>query len=175
MERPLIVITPKSLLRLPAATSALGDFTSGGFQPLIDDREIKDSAAVERIVLCSGKIYYDLVEARKKSGVETVSNVSNVSNVSIVRLEQFYPFPLARLREVLSVYSQAKQLVWVQEEPKNMGGWTFVRERLENLLSQCERPIYVGRTASASPATGSYTIHQAEQAQLVLQALTITT
>ncbi|MDQ6651501.1 MAG: multifunctional oxoglutarate decarboxylase/oxoglutarate dehydrogenase thiamine pyrophosphate-binding subunit/dihydrolipoyllysine-residue succinyltransferase subunit [Acidobacteriota bacterium] len=172
MERPLIVITPKSLLRLPAATSALGDFTTGGFQPLIDDREIKDAAAVERIVLCSGKIYYDLVEARKKSAGE---NVSNGSHVSIIRLEQFYPFPLIRLREVVALYPQAKQLVWAQEEPKNMGGWTFVRERLENLLPRCERPIYVGRTASASPATGSYTIHQAEQAQLVLQALTITT
>jgi 2-oxoglutarate dehydrogenase E1 component len=169
MERPLIVITPKSLLRLPAATSTLGDFTSGGFQALIDDCEIKEAAAVERIVLCSGKIYYDLLEARKKSEVETVSHVS------IVRLEQFYPFPLARLREVLALYPQARQLVWAQEEPKNMGGWTFVRERLENLLPHCERPIYVGRSASASPATGSFTIHQAEQAQLVLQALTITT
>ncbi|MFN2514847.1 MAG: multifunctional oxoglutarate decarboxylase/oxoglutarate dehydrogenase thiamine pyrophosphate-binding subunit/dihydrolipoyllysine-residue succinyltransferase subunit [Pyrinomonadaceae bacterium] len=166
MERPLIVITPKSLLRLPAAASALDDFTSGGFQPLIDDREIENAAAVERLVLCSGKIYYDLVEARKKSGVE---------NVAILRLEQFYPFPLARLREVLALYQQAKQLVWAQEEPKNMGGWTFVEPRLENLLPRCERPIYVGRSASASPATGSYSIHQAEQAQLVMEALTITT
>ena len=164
MERPLVVITPKSLLRLPAAASALDDFTSGGFQPVIDDHEISNADAVERVVLCSGKVYYDLVEARKKAGVE---------NVAIARMEQFYPFPLTRLREVLAKYPQAKQLVWAQEEPKNMGGWTFVEQRLENILTGCERPIYVGRSASASPATGSYAIHQAEQAELVNKALTL--
>jgi 2-oxoglutarate dehydrogenase E1 component len=89
-------------------------------------------------------------------------------------MEQFYPFPGARLREVLAKYSGAKQLAWAQEEPKNMGGWTFIEQRLENLLSGCERPIYVGRAASASPATGSYAIHRAEQARLVSEALTIT-
>jgi 2-oxoglutarate dehydrogenase complex dehydrogenase (E1) component-like enzyme len=164
MERPLVVITPKSLLRLPAAASSLDDFTSGGFQPLIDDREIENPGEVERIVLCSGKIYYDLVEARKKSGDK---------RVSIVRMEQFYPFPLTRLRELLGRYPNAKQLVWAQEEPKNMGGWTFVEPRLENLLPRCERPIYVGRAASASPATGSYAIHQAEQAKLINEALSL--
>src|SRR5213593_132234 len=120
MERPLVVITPKSLLRLPAAASGLDDFTGGGFQPLIDDREVENPGAVERIVLCSGKIYYELVEARKKSGQK---------RVSIVRIEQFYPFPLTRLRELLGRYPNAKQLVWAQEEPKNMGGWTFVEPR----------------------------------------------
>ena len=164
MERPLVVITPKSLLRLPAAASAVDDFTSGGFQPVIDDAAIANADAVERVVLCSGKVYYDLVEGRKKAGVE---------NVAIVRLEQFYPFPLTRLREVLAKYPQAKQLVWAQEEPKNMGGWTFVEQRLENILSVCERAIYVGRTASASPATGSYAIHQAEQAELIGKALAV--
>ena len=164
MERPLVVITPKSLLRLPAAASALDDFTSGGFQPVIDDAEIAKSDAVKRVVLCSGKVYYDLVEGRKKAAVE---------NVALLRMEQFYPFPLTRLRAVLGNYPQAKQLVWAQEEPKNMGGWTFVEQRLENILSRCERPIYVGRSASASPATGSYAIHQAEQAELVNKALTL--
>jgi 2-oxoglutarate dehydrogenase E1 component len=164
MERPLVVITPKSLLRLPAAASALADFTNGGFQPLLDDPEMKNPDTVNRVVLCSGKVYYDLTEARKKAAVE---------NVAIIRMEQFYPFPLTRLREVLAKYPAAKQLVWAQEEPKNMGGWTFVEQRLENLLQTCERPIYVGRTPSASPATGSYTIHQAEQVQLVAEALGI--
>jgi multifunctional 2-oxoglutarate metabolism enzyme len=168
MERPLVVITPKSLLRLPAAASALADFTSGGFQPLIDDSEIQSPENVKRVVLCSGKVYYDLVEGRKK----TASSGSD--SVAIVRMEQFYPFPLNRLREVLAKYPAAKQLVWTQEEPKNMGGWTFVEQRLENLLSGCDRPIYVGRAASASPATGSYAIHQAEQARLVAEALNIT-
>jgi 2-oxoglutarate dehydrogenase E1 component len=164
MERPLVVITPKSLLRLPAAASALGDFTSGGFLPVIDDREVANAKTVERVVLCSGKVYYDLVEARKKAAIE---------NVGIVRIEQFYPFPAVRLREILAIYPAAKQLVWVQEEPKNMGGWTFIEQRLENLLPACQRPIYVGRVASASPATGSYAIHQAEQARLVSEALAI--
>ena len=88
-------------------------------------------------------------------------------------MEQFYPFPQQRLREVLAKYPAARQLVWAQEEPKNMGGWTFVEQRLENLLPACERPIYVGRSASASPATGSYAIHQAEQAELVNKALNL--
>ena len=166
MERPLVVITPKSLLRLPAAASALDEFTSGGFMPVIDDREIANAEAVERVVLCSGKVYYDLVEARKKAGSESVA---------VVRMEQFYPFPGVRLREMLAKYPAAKQLVWAQEEPRNMGGWTFVEQRLEKLLPACERAIYVGRAASASPATGSYAIHQAEQAELVDKALAVTT
>ena len=157
-------MTPKSLLRLPAAASAIEDLTSGGFQPVIADRDVKDSGAVERVVLCSGKVYYDLIEARKNSEEQ---------RVSIVRLEQFYPFPVMRLREVLAGYKNAKQLIWAQEEPKNMGGWTFIEPRLERLIPECERPIYVGRAASASPATGSYTVHQSEQAQLVNEALTI--
>ena len=165
MERPLIVITPKSLLRLPAAASAVDDFTSGGFLPVIEDPEIKTSEAVNRIVLCSGKVYYDLIEARKKS------DKPGKDQVAVVRLEQFYPFPQKRLREVLAKYPAARQLVWAQEEPKNMGGWTFVEQRLENLLPSCERPVYVGRSPSASPATGSYAIHQAEQAKLVAEAL----
>src|SRR5215216_95768 len=150
MERPLVVMTPKSLLRLPAAASSIEELASGGFQPLIEDAEIAARDAVKRVVLCSGKVYYDLADARKKSGDRSVA---------IVRLEQFYPFPLQSLREMLAKYPNAKELVWAQEEPQNMGGWTFVRDRLEN-------PRYVGRTASASPATGSYSIHQKEQAEL---------
>jgi 2-oxoglutarate dehydrogenase E1 component len=162
MERPLVVMTPKSLLRLPAASSTIEELASGGFQPLIDDAEIQDRDAVTRIALCSGKVYYDLAEARKKS---------EERSVAVVRLEQFYPFPLQAVRDMLAKYKNAKELVWTQEEPQNMGGWTFVHERLENLLQGCERPKYVGRSASASPATGSYSIHQKEQAELVNEAL----
>ncbi len=161
--RPLVVITPKSLLRLPAATSGVDELTEGGFLPVIDDAEVKDRAKVRRIVVCSGKVFYDLSAARKKSGDE---------RVAIVRLEQFYPFPEKRLREVFGSYGGATQLVWAQEEPKNMGGWTFVEPRLTNMLPSCQRPYYVGRSASASPATGSYTIHELEQRRLVDQALT---
>ena len=227
-ERPLIVMTPKSLLRLPAAASSLDHLTNGGFQPIIDDPEITDQARVERIVLCSGKVFYDLNEARKKSlgssptnrgpqargphrhsadGVEegtplgvvdregsarvssptpgspaehlgwggTVSEGSNSDpdRIAIIRFEQFYPFPEIALKEVLNGYSNAKELVWCQEEPRNMGGWTFMEPRLENLLSRCERPRYVGRGPSASPATGSYAVHLQEQERLVREALTI--
>jgi 2-oxoglutarate dehydrogenase E1 component len=114
--------------------------------------------------MCSGKVYYDLADARKKS---------EDRNVAVVRLEQLYPFPLKSIREVLASYPNANELVWAQEEPQNMGGWTFVQERLENLLPNCERPRYVGRSASASPATGSYSIHQKEQAELVAEALKV--
>jgi 2-oxoglutarate dehydrogenase E1 component len=161
--RPLVVMTPKSLLRLPAATSAVEELTTGGFQPVIDDAEAKTRESVRRIVLCSGKLYYDLNTGRKKSGDE---------RVSILRLEQFYPFPEARLREIFRSYPNATQLVWAQEEPKNMGAWTFVEPRLMNMLPGCTRPFYVGRAASASPATGSYTIHELEQRRIVEQALT---
>jgi 2-oxoglutarate dehydrogenase E1 component len=162
MERPLVVMTPKSLLRLPAASSSIDDLANGGFKPLIDDADISDRDAVKRVVLCSGKVYYDLVEARKKT---------EKRDVAVVRLEQLYPFPLQSIRETLARYPNARELAWVQEEPQNMGGWTFVQERLENLLSNCQRPRYIGRTASASPATGSYSIHQKEQAELVNEAL----
>ncbi len=164
MERPLVIMTPKSLLRLPAASSSIDELATGGFQPLIDDAEINDPSVVQKFVFCSGKLYYDLIEARKK----IVDR-----RVAIIRLEQFYPFPLSSIRETLAKYSNARRLVWAQEEPQNMGGWTFVLERLENLMPASERPRYVGRTASASPATGSYSIHQREQTQLVAEALSV--
>jgi len=160
---PLIVMTPKSLLRLPAATSSVEDLTGGGFRPVIDDAEIQNRDAVRRIVLCSGKVYYDLNAGRLKT---------DDRRVAIVRLEQFYPFPESALREIFASYPNATQLVWAQEEAKNMGGWTFVEPRLMGMLPACERPYYGGRAASASPATGSYAIHELEQRQLVDQALT---
>jgi 2-oxoglutarate dehydrogenase E1 component len=162
MERPLIVMTPKSLLRLPAAASSVADLTNGGFQPLIDDLEVKDPAVVERLVMCSGKVYYDLAEARREAGEQ---------RVAIIRLEQFYPFPLKAIQAVLQKYPAARQFVWAQEEPRNMGGWTFVEPRLESLLADNQRPKFIGRAASASPATGSYSIHQQEQAEIVNEAL----
>ena len=125
---------------------------------MIDDAEITDAVAVKRVVLCSGKVYYDLMDARKKT---------EDRSVAVVRLEQFYPFPLRSIRETLAKYSNADELIWAQEEPQNMGGWTFVQDRLD-------RPRYVGRAASASPATGSYSIHQKEQAEIVAEALDIT-
>jgi 2-oxoglutarate decarboxylase len=161
--RPLVVMTPKSLLRLPAATSSIEELTGGGFRPVVDDAEVEDRSAVRRIVLCSGKVFYDLAAARRKSGD---------ARVAIIRLEQFYPFPERVLRELFASYPNSEQLVWCQEEPKNMGGWVFAEPRLMGLLPACERPYYAGRAASASPATGSYTIHELEQRELVNSALT---
>jgi 2-oxoglutarate dehydrogenase E1 component len=159
--RPLIVMTPKSLLRLPAASSKIDDLTGGGFQPVIDDASITNKAEVKRIILCSGKVFYDLSAAREEA---------KDLRVAIVRLEQFYPFPADRLKEIFAAYPNATQVFWTQEEPQNMGGWFFVEPRLREIKSDLSLR-YVGRTASASPATGSYAIHELEQRRLVDDAL----
>ncbi len=158
--RPLIVMTPKSLLRLPEASSTIEELQNGGFQPVLDDTKA-DKSKVKRIVLCSGKVYYDLDKARTSA---------NDEKVAIVRLEQFYPFPGEKLKEVFASYPNATQLVWCQEEPQNMGGWFFVEPRLNEIKGDL-RLKYAGRTPSASPATGSYAIHGLEQEQLVSDAM----
>ncbi len=163
--RPLIVMTPKSLLRLPAASSTMEELTTGGFQPVIGDAAITDNAAVKRVVLCSGKVFYDLEAGRHADG-EVVD-----ARVAVVRLEQFYPFPASRLNEIFTSYPNAKQIFWTQEEPQNMGGWTFVEPRLREIMPDGTSLRYVGRTASASPATGSYAIHEIEQRQIVDESL----
>jgi 2-oxoglutarate dehydrogenase E1 component len=138
---------------------------------LIDDAEVTEPSAVKRIVLCSGKVFYDLAEARRKASGSDKESVPGAT--ALVRLEQFYPFPLTALKEILARYTDAKELVWCQEEPRNMGGWTFMESRLEKLLPQCERPRYVGRAESPSPATGSYAVHVKEQERLINEALAV--
>jgi len=177
-DRPLIVMTPKSLLRLPAAGSSLQQLTGGSFQPLIDDSEINDPNNVERVVLCTGKVFYDLNQARvssptvrERAGSEPRAVATG--RIAIIRLEQFYPFPKRALTDVIARYPNAKELAWCQEEPKNMGGWSFMESRLENLLPRCDRPRYIGRSESPSPATGSYAVHVKEQERLVQEALTL--
>ncbi|PYT00718.1 MAG: multifunctional oxoglutarate decarboxylase/oxoglutarate dehydrogenase thiamine pyrophosphate-binding subunit/dihydrolipoyllysine-residue succinyltransferase subunit [Acidobacteria bacterium] len=160
--RPLIVMTPKSLLRLPAASSTMSELTTGGFQPVIDDQAITDKAAVKRVVLCSGKVFYDL-EAGREDEPD--------NRVAIVRVEQFYPFPAEKLKEIFASYPNANQIFWTQEEPQNMGGWTFVEQRIREILPEGRSLQYVGRVASASPATGSYKIHELEQKQIVDRSL----
>ena len=160
--RPLIVMTPKSLLRLPTASSAVEDLTNGGFQTVIDDKKITDADQVKRIVLASGKVFYDLDAGRDEA---------NDNRVAIVRLEQFYPFPAVKLKEVFAKYKNATQIVWAQEEPQNMGGWSFVEPRLREIKPENMSLSYVGRTASASPATGSYAIHNLEQEKIVSDSL----
>lgn len=167
IRKPLIVMTPKSLLRHPKAVSSLKDMgPETCFQPVIGDQIILGPKA-KRVVLCSGKVYYDLLEEREKKGIQ---------DVSLVRLEQYYPFPRKQLLETLMPYKEA-QLIWCQEEPMNMGAWTFLDRRLESVLRELEakhvRPIYVGRAASAATATGVLSRHMAEQQQLVAQAMTL--
>jgi 2-oxoglutarate dehydrogenase E1 component len=160
--RPLIVMTPKSLLRLPAASSMIEELSTGGFQPVLDDPKITDRNKVKRIVLCSGKVYYDLDAGRTDS---------HDDRVAIVRVEQFYPFPAKRLKEIFASYPNATQIFWTQEEPQNMGGWSFVEPRLSAIKPENVTLQYIGRTPSASPATGSYAIHELEQKEIVERSL----
>jgi 2-oxoglutarate dehydrogenase E1 component len=155
--KPLIVITPKSLLRLPEASSPIEQFVKGGFQPVIADTEA-NAANVKRVLLCSGKVYYDLEAERKKA---------NHNDTAIIRVEQIYPFPKKMIAGELNKYSAATQIRWVQEEPQNQGAWFFVAPRLRDLVKASQQSSYVGRDASASTATGSHTIHQMEQQKLV--------
>jgi 2-oxoglutarate dehydrogenase E1 component len=167
IRKPLILMTPKSLLRHPKATSTFEEMATGThFLPVIPDAAI-EGWQVRRVILCSGKVYYDLLQEREKRQIHTVA---------LVRLEQFYPFPYRQILDVLSYY-KAAHLVWCQEEPKNMGAWTFLEWRLEKVLKELEseysRPVYVGRASAASPATGILSRHQAEQEQLIANALNI--
>lgn len=162
-RKPLVVMTPKSLLRHKLCVSALKEFTDGSFLPVIDDDEIVEPASVSRVALCTGKVYYDLVAARraKEDGGE----------VALVRIEELYPFPAIEMRRVLARYPNAEQVYWVQEESQNMGAWHFIRSYLDELLpADCELG-YVGRDEAASPATGSGHIHQSEQQEIVTQTL----
>jgi 2-oxoglutarate dehydrogenase E1 component len=158
-RKPLVVMTPKPLLRSKQAVSTLNDLATGRFQEVIDDSVAADR--IKRVVLCSGKVYYDLVAQREKS------NTSR--EVAILRLEQLYPWPAEALKAALGRYRSAREWVWCQEESQNMGGWTFASPRLRELTGQDFQ--YVGRDASASPATGSHTIHDREQEELVEAAI----
>ena len=160
--RPLVVMTPKSLLRLPAAASHLADLTDAGFQPVIDDASAEQRAdAVTRVVLCSGKVYYDLLTAAEKLDAPP----------AIVRVEQLYTFPAEDLKAVLDRYPAAKELVWTQEEPRNMGAWRYAEPHLRGQLRDGQTLSYVGRPDRASPAEGYPAAHAAEQARIVGEAL----
>ncbi|MEP6947202.1 MAG: multifunctional oxoglutarate decarboxylase/oxoglutarate dehydrogenase thiamine pyrophosphate-binding subunit/dihydrolipoyllysine-residue succinyltransferase subunit [Acidobacteriota bacterium] len=160
--RPLLVMTPKSLLRLPAATSTLNQLETGGFRPVVDDDRIEDRSKVKRVVLCSGKVFYD-IDASREFSIDR--------RIAVVRLEQFYPFPSVSLSDIFSSYPNMSDIVWTQEEPQNMGGWTFVEPRLRNIKPEPVSLRYAGRAASASPATGSYAIHSLEQTKLIHDSL----
>ena len=162
---PLVVLTPKSLLRLPRATSHPDDLAQGRFERVIGDRAAQATAgAVRRVVVSSGKVYYDLLEEQlRRHGDADLP-------VALVRLEQLYPWPEQALMAALDRFADAESVVWCQEEPANMGAWTFVRERIQGLLRPNQRLSYAGRRESASTAVGSSRIHKKEQAMLVAAA-----
>ncbi|MBK5292779.1 MAG: multifunctional oxoglutarate decarboxylase/oxoglutarate dehydrogenase thiamine pyrophosphate-binding subunit/dihydrolipoyllysine-residue succinyltransferase subunit [Acidobacteriia bacterium] len=159
IRKPLIIFTPKSLLRHARAVSTLDELTTGGFREVMGDTSSLSPDKVSRVLLCSGKIYYDLLAQRDQTGS---------GHVAILRLEQMYPFPSAGLQDYLLRYPSSADVVWVQEEPRNMGPWRFVREFIQPLLDRSRRQIrYIGRTDSASPATGSYKRHVQEQQDIL--------
>jgi len=158
-RKPLVVFTPKNLLRHPACVSSLGELATGSFQEVLADSVAPE--AVTTVLLCSGKIYYELLERRESTGR---------NDVAIIRIEQFYPFRRDLLREIAASFAAAKSWRWVQEEPANMGAWKFLRGCLTDLLPG--EPVYIGRPAAAAPATGSHRLHGEEQARIIDEAFT---
>lgn len=154
---PLISFTPKSLLRHPECTSSLKDFTEGHFMEIIADTQVTDYENITKVILCSGKVYYDLEEARK---------ARNANNISIIRIEQLYPFPAEQLEEQLKLYNEDVELVWVQEEPRNMGAAAFIDDRLNN----CELKI-ISRPPSGVTAEGLTAMHKIHQAIIIDEAM----
>ena len=162
LRKPLIVMTPKSLLRHKLSVSTMSDLSGGRFQPVIDEVDGIDAAMVRRIVLCSGKVYFDLLERRR---------AAKDGSVAIVRIEELYPFPADDYHAILERYGKAKDIVWCQEEPQNQGAWYQIRHRLQAPLDGGRSLHYAGRESAAAPATGLYANHQREQDALVADAL----
>jgi 2-oxoglutarate dehydrogenase E1 component len=162
LRKPLIVMTPKSLLRHKLSVSTMSDLSDGRFQPVIDEVDAIDAAKVRRIVLCSGKVYFDLLERRR---------AAKDGSVAIVRIEELYPFPADDYHAILERYGKAKDIVWCQEEPQNQGAWYQIRHRLQAPLDGGRSLHYAGRESAAAPATGLYANHQREQDALVADAL----
>jgi len=156
-RKPLIVFTPKSLLRHPRCVSSLGEFSDGGFREFLPDREELEKKRA--VLLCSGKIYYELLEHREGEGK---------NDTAIIRIEQLYPFRRDLLADLLAPSAEGADVVWVQEEPANMGGWSFLRPLLAEVLGR--EPRYAGRPAAAAPAVGSHRQHQVEQERLIAEA-----
>lgn len=164
MRRPLVVMSPKSLLRHPLAVSTLKDLAEGGFQPAIGETDQLDPASVKRVVLCSGKVYYDLLAQRRKN---------EQTSVAIIRIEQLYPFPKKVVQETLQPYSQVQDFIWCQEEPLNQGAWYCSQHHLREVIP-CRATLgYAGRPPSASPAVGYFSVHQQQQRELVNNALNV--
>jgi 2-oxoglutarate dehydrogenase E1 component len=162
LRKPLIVMTPKSLLRHPLSVSRLEELAGGAFYSVIDEIDDIKPSAVTRIVLCSGKVYFDLLKSRREAKAD---------GVAIVRLEQLYPFPSDEYEAILRKYSNAREVVWCQEEPQNQGSWYQIRHRLQSKLSPKHELLYAGRAGAAAPATGISALHEQQQKNLVTAAL----
>jgi 2-oxoglutarate dehydrogenase E1 component len=162
LRKPLIVMTPKSLLRHPLSVSRLEELAAGGFYPVIDEIDDLKPSAVTRVVLCSGKVYFDLLKARREVKADSVA---------VVRIEQLYPFPSDEYAAILQKYSNAREIVWCQEEPQNQGSWYQIRHRLQAKLSAQHELLYAGRAGAAAPATGISSLHEQQQKNLVTAAL----
>ncbi len=164
-RKPLIVMTPKSLLRHKLSVSPLADLTNGTFRNIIDEIDDIQTKNVTRIVFCAGKVYFDLLDSRRGDGIQ---------NVAIVRIEQLYPFPIEEFAAIVKKYSKAREIVWCQEEPQNQGGWYQIRHRLQEPLSPEHQLLYAGRAPAAAPATGIPQMHAEQQQALVDAALRAT-
>ena len=162
VRKPLIVMTPKSLLRHKLAVSSLDELANGSFQLVIGEHRALAPKKIKRVVLCSGKVYYDLLEESEKR---------ELKDVAIVRVEQLYPFPRAEVTAELDKYASAKEVFWCQEEPMNQGAWFQIRHHLQACVSAKHSLSYAGRARSAAPAAGHLNTHVAEQAALVEEAL----
>jgi len=165
-RKPLIVMAPKSLLRHDLSVSGLDELTHGGFARVIPESDDLPAAGVRRVVFCSGKVYFDLLQARRKDGTR---------EVALVRIEQLYPFPSEDYEAMIARYPNAREVVWCQEEPQNQGAWYQIRHRLQEPLGQRRIVLYAGRAPAAAPATGIGKIHEAEQQSLINAALHATT
>jgi 2-oxoglutarate dehydrogenase E1 component len=162
LRKPLIVMTPKSLLRHPLSVSRLEELSGSGFQTVIDEIDDLKPSAVTRIVFCSGKVYFDLLKSRREAKTDSVA---------IVRIEQLYPFPTEEYEAVLRKYANAREIIWCQEEPQNQGSWYQIRHRLQAKLGEDQELLYAGRAGAAAPATGIAALHEQQQKNLVTAAL----
>jgi 2-oxoglutarate dehydrogenase E1 component len=168
--RPLVIMTPKSLLRHPRAGSSLADLAEGRFQRVIDDPTGRDRAEeVTRLILCTGKVYVDLLGSTQSSDAAQASGMP--PNVAVARVEELYSFPADELRELVASYPGLRELVWLQEEPRNMGAWSYMAPRLREIVDPTMPILYVGRPEAASPAEGSLLLHSAEQSRILAEAL----
>jgi 2-oxoglutarate dehydrogenase E1 component len=164
-QKPLIIMSPKSLLRHPKVVSKTTDYTKSSFKEVLEDPKVKDPLAIETLIFCCGKIYYDLLEVQESQGKE--------KDTAVLRIEQLYPFPVEALQDIFSKYKNIKEIKWVQEEPKNMGCYNFILPRFQEAMPKKIKFGYVGRKHSGSTAEGSGKAHKIEQQRIVEEAFSL--